>query len=97
MRGPRASSPRATGWVEIVQCWLRVLGPVGSLATLAGVTWQAWGEEPTSAPTEPAFFEFLAEEAGVDEELSDALMTADLDRAIEEADRRSEGRQDEDG
>ena len=97
MRGPRTSSPRATGGVEIVQCWLRVLGPVGSLATLAGVAWQARGEEPPLAPPEPDFLEFLAEEAGVDEELSDVLMTASLDRAIEEADRHREGRQDDDG
>jgi hypothetical protein len=80
-----------------VQGWLRVLGPVGSLATLAGVAWQARGEEPPLAPPEPAFLEFLAEEAGVDEELSDVLMTASLDRAIEEADRHREGRQDDDG
>lgn len=80
-----------------MQFWLRVLGPVGSLAALAGIGWQARGEEPPVAPLEPAFLEFLAEEAGVDEELSDALMTADLDRAIEEADRRKEGRQDDNG
>ena len=81
-----------------MQFWLRVLGPVGSMAALAGIGWQARGEEPPVAPPlELAFLEFLAEEAGADEDLSDALMTADLDRAIEEADRRKEGRQDDNG
>lgn len=75
--------------------WTRVAGPVGSLATVAGLAWGASGEKPPVAPLDPAFLEFLAEEAGVDEELSDALMSADLDRAMEEAERQREGRQDE--
>ena len=34
-------------------------------------------------PADPGFLEFLAEEPALDEELGDALMTTDLDRAIE--------------
>ncbi len=43
------------------------------------------------AAIEPGFLEFLAEEAGLDEELSEALMTDELDRDIERsATRRKE-------
>lgn len=38
-----------------------------------------------AARVEPELLEFLAEEPGLDDELSEALMTKDLDRAIERA------------
>ncbi len=42
-------------------------------------------DAPVAEPAamEPGFLEFLAEESGVDEEMSAALMTTDLDRALE--------------
>lgn len=50
---------------------------------------------PEQAPradesVEPGLLEFLAEEAGTDEELSDALMTGELDREIERSAKRRE-------
>lgn len=72
----------------------RLLGCAGPVALLAGAAGAAQAGEPPAEPRpEPldvAFLEFLAEEAGVDEELSDALMSADLDRAIAQSRRRSE-------
>jgi len=75
-----------------VHAWKRVLGPVGPLVMLAG---PAAAGEPPPEPLEPAFLEFLAEEAGVDDELSEALMTTDLDRSIGQPDERREGQEDE--
>ena len=45
---------------------------------------QAGDAKPAATqPVDPGFLEFLAEEPALDEELGDALMTTDLDRAIE--------------
>lgn len=69
--------------------WTRFVGPAGPLVLLAGAAGAAQAAEREPPALETAFLEFLAEEAGVDEELSDALMSADLDRALEESSRRS--------
>jgi hypothetical protein len=58
--------------------WVMIAGT--PLAVAAGDT-NAPPAEP--AAMEPGLFEFLAEESGVDEEMSAALMTSDLDRALE--------------
>ena len=64
-------------------------------------TWAIIAGAPLAAPVgaaeapvvevvaaEPEFLEFLAEEAGVDEDMSDALMSGDLDRALERSAQR---------
>lgn len=76
-----------------MRAWTRMLGPVGPLALLAGPA-SAAGEPPPE-PLDAGFLEFLAEEAGVDDELSEALMTADLDRAIGKPAERREGQDDD--
>ena len=72
-----------------MRAWTRLLGSAGPLALLAGAPGAGHAEEQPAAPLESGFLEFLAEEADVDEELSEALMSADLDRAIENSRRRS--------
>lgn len=67
-----------------------VMWSVAPFALLSGVSAATGAEEPGGAALEQAFLEFLAEEAGVDEELSDALMSSDLDRALEQSRRRGE-------
>jgi hypothetical protein len=44
---------------------------------------------------EPGLLEFLAEEAGVDEDLSDALLSGDLDRAVQQSARNSKVKDDD--
>ena len=46
-------------------------------------------------PVEPGLLEFLAEEAGVDEDLSDALLSGDLDRAVRQSARDSKVKDDD--
>jgi heme oxygenase len=55
---------------------------------VAGAAVPAMGSEPAVPETtamEAGFLEFLAEEAGVDEDVSEALMSAELDRALEQS------------
>ena len=60
------------------RAWLWALAAALPPAALAG------DEAPAAPqPVDPGLLEFLAEEPALDEELGDALMTADLDRAIE--------------
>lgn len=60
--------------------WLLV-----AAAPVAGVAGE--GDEPRGPvePLEPGLLEFLAEEPALDEELGEALMTRDVDKAIERA------------
>jgi hypothetical protein len=46
-------------------------------------------------PVDPGLLEFLAEEPPIDEELGKALMTGDLDRAIERTAARSKVKDDD--
>lgn len=75
---------RAQPWV------LLAMAPVTALAADPGAA-----DRPPRAEEviEAGFLEFLAEEPGLDEELSEALMTGDLDREIE----RSAGRREVQG
>ncbi len=68
---------------------------IAPLAVLAGIAGATEVEEPEVAGLERGFLEFLAEEAGVDEDLSDALMSSDLDRALEQS--RQHRKVDDDG
>lgn len=43
----------------------------------------AWAAEPQPAPPEPGLLEFLAEEPQMDAELGEALLSRDLDKALE--------------
>ena len=77
---------RARSWAAAILA----LAPLAPLAAL-GAGAAAADKPPRPEDTiEPGFLEFLAEEAGLDEELSDALMTSDLDREIERSARRRE-------
>lgn len=62
---------------------------IPAMALLAG---SATADKPPQPdePIEQGFLEFLAEEPAFDEELSDALMSNDLDREIERSRRRQE-------
>lgn len=62
---------------------------IPAMALLAG---SAAADKPPQPdePIEQGFLEFLAEEPALDEELSDALMSNDLDREIERSTRRRE-------
>lgn len=64
-----------------------------ALAPLAAVGAGTAAADRASRPEEaiePGFLEFLAEEPGLDEELSEALMTGELDREIERSAKRQE-------
>ena len=65
------------------------LWSVAPLAMFTGITAAADAGQPEADTLDHGFLEFLAEEAGVDEELTDALMSSDLDRALEQSRRRS--------
>lgn len=67
------------------------MAPLAALATAAVA-----GDKvpPPGAALDQGFLEFLAEEAGLDEELSDALMTSELDREIARAAKRREVKSD---
>ena len=72
--------------------WAWALAAVAPAALQAG--------EPTDmkqavAPVDPGLLEFLAEEPPIDEELGKALMTGDLDRAIERTAARSKVKDDD--
>ena len=54
-----------------------------ALALAAPVALPADPPRADPAPPEPGLLEFLAEEPAPDDELSDALLSSDLDRAIE--------------
>lgn len=66
---------------------------IPAMALLAGPTTADKPSRPDE-PVEQGFLEFLAEEPALDEELSDALMSNDLDREIERSTRRQEVRGD---
>ena len=73
----------------------RALLSVAPLAMLTGIAGAAEADEPEAATLERGFLEFLAEEAGVDEELTEAMMSSDLDRALEQS--RRHRKVDDDG
>lgn len=70
---------RAVQWTVVIP----------AMALLAG---SATADKPPQPDEqiEQGFLEFLAEEAVLDEELSDALMTSDLDREIDRSAKRRE-------
>jgi hypothetical protein len=58
----------------------------GLIAALLPAVVHATGPQPAPAPPqppEPGLLEFLAEEPQMDEELGEALLSRDLDRALE--------------
>ncbi len=55
----------------------------GLLAALVPAMLHAAEPQPAPAPPEPGLLEFLAEEPQMDEELGEALLSRDLDRALE--------------
>lgn len=74
-----------------VRPWAGAVLAMVPLAALGAGPVPAGPSPPVDAAIEPGFLEFLAEEAGLDEELSEALMTDELDRDIERsATRRKE-------
>lgn len=81
----KADPPRRNAWA-----W--------ALAAMAPAALQA-GEPAevtqAAAPVDPGLLEFLAEEPPIDEELGKALMTGDLDRAIERTTARSKVKDDD--
>lgn len=70
--------------------WTGLVLAIVPLAALGAGSATADSVPRPDEPIEAGFLEFLAEEAGLDDELNEALMTSDLDREIERSSRRRE-------
>lgn len=78
-----ADAARRRAWAGAVLA----LAPLAAFG--AGTAAAEKGPRPDE-PVEPGFLEFLAEEDGLDEELSEALMSGELDREMERSAKRRE-------